>query len=157
MSKPDELLDRKRTIETTSRDLFRKTLDTKNVHQLPKHLIEPGYHYRAVIYTYKHDPERVERLLDRGWHFVIAAADDEDDRPAATKAERNTRESTIECKFTSGAKAVWMKIESEKLRELEKAKRTQRLEKMVQAGQISSIENGWKIMGPEYRYELEKQ
>lgn len=147
---------RDKSLSTNFRDVFRQTLDIKNIHALPKWLVEDGLVYRPVIYTYKHDPERISKFIERGWDFVVADANDIDDRSAATKAEKNVRAKPVECKYSSGHKAVWMKITQEKLAQREVEKRKERIQQMVQCGQISATDSGYKILGPEYKVNLEK-
>ena len=151
-------VDNKKTVQRDEalsdsfRDTFRQSLNVKNIHVLPKHLQWEGYTNRPVIYTYKRDPERINRFLDNGWTFIIAKADDIDDRSAATKAEKNVREKPVECIYNSGHKAVWMRISNEKLQQREEEKRKERFRKMVACGQIQNIESGFKITAPEYVY-----
>lgn len=146
---------RNKTLNGDIRDAFRRPIDIKNIHKLPKSMVEEGYTYRPVIYTYKHDPERIENFLEKGWDFVVTDENDIDDRPAATKAEKNLRAKPMECKYSSGHKAVWMKIRTEELTKREIEKRKERIEKWVQSGQISNIESGYKIIGPEYKHNLD--
>ena len=157
MATDKDSISRDKSLSMNFRDVFRQVLDVKNIHALPEWLKEDGFVYRPVIYTYKHDPLRINRFVELGYDFVVACADDIDERPAATKAETNTRAKPVECKYQSGHKAVWMKVSREKLQQREIAKRTARIEKMVACGQISKIENGFKILGPEYQHKLEGQ
>lgn len=151
----DEVVKRDEALSDSFRDTFRQSLNVKNIHVLPKHLQWEGYTNRPVIYTYRHDPERINRFLDNGWTIITAKANEIDDRSVATKAEKAVRDKPIECVYNSGHKAVWMRISNEKLQEREIEKRKKRFEKMVACGQIKSIESGFKITAPEYVYKTD--
>lgn len=57
---------------------FRPTLFTQNIHQVENY--DPAYLYKNVIFTYRHDPSRVDRYLDAGWEIVETTTPTRDDR-----------------------------------------------------------------------------
>lgn len=68
------------------KESFRPNLFVKNIHQVENR--DPAYEYKNVIFTYKHDPNRVSRYLDAGWEVVETTeqlADDRDFSPKDTK------------------------------------------------------------------------
>jgi hypothetical protein len=68
------------------KESFRPNLFVRNIHQVVDR--DPAYEYKNVIFTYKHDPARVSRYLDRGWEVVETTehlSDDRDFSPKDTK------------------------------------------------------------------------
>lgn len=57
---------------------FRPTLFTQNIHQVEDY--DPAYEYKNVIFTYRHDPSRVDRYVKEGWEVVETTAPLRDDR-----------------------------------------------------------------------------
>ncbi len=64
--------------ERNLRDQFRPTLFTQNIHQVENY--DPAYDYKNVIFTYRHDPGRVDRYLQGGWEIVETTEPTIDDR-----------------------------------------------------------------------------
>lgn len=60
------------------RNLFRPKLFVQNIHQLESY--DPNYEYKNVIFTYRHDPGRVQRYLEAGWEIVESTEKTVDDR-----------------------------------------------------------------------------
>jgi hypothetical protein len=68
------------------RESFRPNLFVKNINQVVDR--DPAFEYKNVIFTYKHDPNRVSRYLEAGWEVVETTeplADDRDFSPKDTK------------------------------------------------------------------------
>ena len=68
------------------KETFRPNLFVRNIHQVLDR--DPAYEYKNVIFTYKHDPNRVSRYMDAGWEVVETTeplADDRDFSPKDTK------------------------------------------------------------------------
>lgn len=68
------------------KETFRPNLFVKSIHQVEHR--DPAYEYKNVIFTYKHDPNRVSRYLDQGWEVVETTeslVDDRDFSPKDTK------------------------------------------------------------------------
>ena len=60
------------------RNQFRPKLFVQNIHQLENY--DPNYEYKNVIFTYRHDPGRVQRYLENGWEIVESTETPVDDR-----------------------------------------------------------------------------
>ena len=60
------------------KETFRPNLFVKNIHQVLDR--DPAFEYKNVIFTYKHDPNRVKRYLDAGWEVVETTEPLDDDR-----------------------------------------------------------------------------
>lgn len=69
------------------KETFRPNLFVKSIHQVENR--DPAYEYKNVIFTYKHDPNRVSRYLDKGWEVVETTEELMDDRDFSPK---NTKE-----------------------------------------------------------------
>lgn len=68
------------------KETFRPNLFVKNIHQAVDR--DPAFEYKNVIFTYKHDPNRVQRYMEAGWEVVETTeqlADDRDFSPKDTK------------------------------------------------------------------------
>lgn len=68
------------------KESFRPNLFVKNIHQVFDR--DPAYEYKNVIFTYKHDPNRVSRYMEAGWEVVETTeplVDDRDFSPKDTK------------------------------------------------------------------------
>lgn len=68
------------------KESFRPNLFVKQIHQVVER--DPAYEYKNVIFTYKHDPNRVQRYMEAGWEVVETTeplADDRDFSPKDTK------------------------------------------------------------------------
>lgn len=68
------------------KESFRPNLFVKNIHQVIDR--DPAYEYKNVIFTYKHDPNRVSRYMEAGWEVVETTeplVDDRDFSPKDTK------------------------------------------------------------------------
>lgn len=68
------------------RESFRPNLFVKSINQVSNR--DPAYEYKNVIFTYKHDPNRVSRYLDAGWEVVETTEQLEDDRDFAPKDKK---------------------------------------------------------------------
>lgn len=60
------------------KETFRPNLFVKNINQVVDR--DPAFEYKNVIFTYKHDPSRVQRYLEAGWEVVETTEPLEDDR-----------------------------------------------------------------------------
>lgn len=60
------------------KETFRPNLFVKQIHQVLER--DPAYEYKNVIFTYKHDPNRVQRYLEAGWEVVETTEPLVDDR-----------------------------------------------------------------------------
>lgn len=67
----------------SEKEKFRPNLFVKNIHQVIDR--DPAYEYKNVIFTYKHDPARVNRYLDAGWEVVETTEPLADDRDFSIK------------------------------------------------------------------------
>jgi hypothetical protein len=65
------------------KESFRPNMFVKNIHQVENR--DPAYEYKNVIFTYKHDPARVNRYLDKGWEVVETTEQLIDDRDFSPK------------------------------------------------------------------------
>lgn len=65
------------------KEKFRPNLFVKNIHQVVDR--DPAYDYKNVIFTYKHDPQRVSRYLEAGWEVVETTEPLADDRDFSIK------------------------------------------------------------------------
>lgn len=68
------------------KESFRPNLFVRHIHQALD--TDPAYEYKNVIFTYKHDPNRVSRYLGLGWEVVETTeqlADDRDFSPKDSK------------------------------------------------------------------------
>lgn len=65
------------------KESFRPNLFVRSIQQAVDR--DPAYRYKNVIFTYKHDPARVSRYLDRGWEVVNTTEPLEDDRDFSIK------------------------------------------------------------------------
>lgn len=66
-----------------SKESFRPNLFVKQIHQVVDR--DPAYEYKNVIFTYKHDPNRVSRYMDAGWEVVETIESLADDRDFSIK------------------------------------------------------------------------
>lgn len=60
------------------KEKFRPSLFVKNIHQVTNR--DPAFEYKNVIFTYKHDPDRVNKYISAGWEVVETTEPLEDDR-----------------------------------------------------------------------------
>lgn len=65
------------------KESFRPNLFVKQIHQVVDRV--PAYEYKNVIFTYKHDPNRVSRYLEAGWEVVETTEPLADDRDFSIK------------------------------------------------------------------------
>ncbi len=68
------------------RESFRSNLFVKHIQQVIDR--DPAFEYKNVIFTYKHDPNKISRYLDKGWEIVETTApllDDRDFTPTEKK------------------------------------------------------------------------
>ncbi len=65
------------------KETFRPNLFVKNINQVIDR--DPAFEYKNVIFTYKHDPSRVQRYLNAGWEVVETTEPLEDDRDFSPK------------------------------------------------------------------------
>jgi len=117
----------------------------KYIHDLPSHLKDPNYFHKLVIYTYKHDPYRVQKLLENGWEIVYAEGSELDDRGSGNKAKTNGKSSPILIDKKSGHKAVWMRIPVRlwEQRITEKAEKDR--QRLVEATKIQKTRHGTRV------------
>lgn len=72
---------------------------------------DPAFRYKNVIMTYKHDPNRVQRYLQKGWEIVETTDPNKDDRSFTpnSKAEKLRPQMLVE--FTKdGHEQITMRI-----------------------------------------------
>lgn len=118
------------------RKQFRPTLFTQNINQVDNY--DPAYDYKNVIFTYKHDPSRVDRYLNAGWEIVETTEPVKDDRsfapnskekklrpqPCVTKTTDKHEQVLLRCLKTTRAKNQLNKKQSrEQLRVRESQQR----------------------------------
>ncbi len=60
------------------KETFRPNLRVKNINQVIDR--DPAFEYKNVIFTYKHDPSRVNRYEAAGWEIVMTTEPLDDDR-----------------------------------------------------------------------------
>jgi len=65
------------------KESFRPNLFVKQIHQVVER--DPAYEYKNVIFTYKHDPSRVQRYEEAGWEVVETTEQLADDRDFSIK------------------------------------------------------------------------
>ena len=65
------------------KESFRPNLFVKQIHQVVER--DPAYEYKNVIFTYKHDPSRVQRYMEAGWEVVETTEPLADDRDFSIK------------------------------------------------------------------------
>lgn len=91
------------------RDRFRPTLFTQNIHQVENY--DAAFAYKNVIFTYKHDPSRVDRYLEAGWEIVETTDQLKDDRSFAPNSkEKKLRPQPCVTKTTDKHEQVLMRI-----------------------------------------------
>jgi len=91
------------------RDKFRPTLFTQNINQVDNY--DPAYDYKNVIFTYKHDPGRVSRYLDKGWEVVETTEPSLDDRSFTPNSkEKKLRPQPCITKTTDKHEQVLMRV-----------------------------------------------
>lgn len=91
------------------RERFRPSLFTQNIHQVENY--DPAYDYKNVIYTYKHDPGRVDRYFQAGWEVVETTEPTIDDRSFTPNSkEAKLRPQPCITKTTDKHEQVLMKI-----------------------------------------------
>jgi len=91
------------------RDKFRPTLFTQNINQVDNY--DPAYDYKNVIFTYKHDPGRVSRYLDKGWEVVETTEPSVDDRSFTPNSkEKKLRPQPCITKTTDKHEQVLMRV-----------------------------------------------
>lgn len=91
------------------RDRFRPTLFTQNINQVDNY--DPAYDYKNVIFTYKHDPGRVSRYLDKGWEVVETTEPSVDDRSFTPNSkEKKLRPQPCLTKTTDKHEQVLMRV-----------------------------------------------
>lgn len=65
------------------KESFRPNLFVKNIQQVVDR--DPAYEYKNVIFTYKHDPNRIQRYFEAGWEVVETTEQLADDRDFSIK------------------------------------------------------------------------
>ncbi len=91
------------------RESFRPNLFVKSIHQVENR--DPAFEYKNVIYTYKHDPNRVSRYLDAGWEVVESTEQLEDDRDFSPKdTKEKLRPQPVRSKTRCKNEQVLMRI-----------------------------------------------
>ncbi len=60
------------------KETFRPNLRVRNINQVIDR--DPAFEYKNVIFTYKHDPSRVNRYEEAGWEIVMTTEPLDDDR-----------------------------------------------------------------------------
>lgn len=104
------------------RKQFRPKLFTQNIHQVENY--DPAYEYKNVIFTYKHDPGRVDRYLDNGWEIVETTEPTIDDRSFVPNSkEKKVRPQPCITNTTDGHEQVLMRCLKTRRAENEKNKK----------------------------------
>lgn len=95
--------------ETKTRVQFRPIPYVKDIHQAQDR--DPAYTYKNVIITYKADPNRVQRYLERGWEIVESTSPNKDDRSFTpnSKEEKLRPQMCVET-TTDGHEQILMRI-----------------------------------------------
>jgi len=62
------------------REEFRPTLFVTDIHQVREEDYDPEYEYKYVIFTHRHDRNKVERYIKMGWEVVETTSNTKDDR-----------------------------------------------------------------------------
>jgi len=72
---------------------------------------DPAFMYKNVIITYKHDPNRIQRYLNKGWEIVEATEATKDDRSFTpnSKADKLRPQMLVET-TTDGHEQILMRI-----------------------------------------------
>lgn len=65
------------------KETFRPNLFVRNIQQVIDR--DPAYEYKNVIFTYKHDPNRVAKYVEAGWEIVETTEPLADDRDFSIK------------------------------------------------------------------------
>lgn len=68
------------------RESFRPNLFVKNINQVADQ--DPAYRYKNVVFTYKHDPNKVSRYIEAGWEIVETTEQLIDDRDFTPKDKK---------------------------------------------------------------------
>ena len=117
------------------------------ISELPAELIDPNYHYHQVIGTYRHDPFRVQRLLQQGWDFVYSDIPEVDDRGSAFKMRGNARKSPLTVTRKSGHRSVWMKLPLDEWIKRQAAKAARNASKLIEAVSIRHTQQAIQVKG----------
>lgn len=125
------------------RDVFRNPLQVQHIHSLPDWMVEPGYHYRLVITTYKNrnNQLRLKQMESNGWQVVYSEGSELDERANAPESKSNFRKSPLFVDKTSGHKAVWMRIPDENRKEIDRVNAEARKQKLMDAVYVKSHRN----------------
>ena len=108
------------------RKQFRPALFTQNIHQVENY--DPEYEYKNVIFTYRHDPGRIDRYLDAGWEIVETTDNLVDDRAFTpnSKEKKKLRPQPCISKTMDKHEQVLLRILRTKRQENELNKKTHR-------------------------------
>lgn len=113
------------------RNKFRPRLFVQNIHQLENY--DPAYEYKNVIFTYRHDPGRVQRYLENGWEIVESTEHTVDDRSFTPNSkEDNLRPQPVTSTTRDGLEQVLMRCLKTRREDNEAKKRQTREDLMDQ-------------------------
>lgn len=92
------------------RKQFRPSLFTQNIHQVENY--DSAYDYKNVIFTYKHDPGRIDRYFNMGWEIVETTEQLRDDRSFTpnSKNDEKIRPQPVITKTSDKHEQVLMRI-----------------------------------------------
>jgi hypothetical protein len=91
------------------KESFRPNLFVRHINQALDQ--DPAYDYKNVIFTYKHDPARVNRYLEAGWEVVETTQPLVDDRDFSPKdSKEKLRPQPVITKTKDKHEQVLMKI-----------------------------------------------
>jgi len=111
---------------------FRPNLFIQNIHELESY--DPNYEYKNVINTYKHDPGRIIRYLDKGWELVESTEKLVDDRAFTPNSKEDSlRSQLVKSKTKCGHEQFLLRCHKDRRAQNEKAKKEQRDELFEQA------------------------
>lgn len=128
--------------EKKLRNQFRPKLFVQNIHQVENY--DPTFDYKNVIFTYRHDPGRVDRYMDLGWEIVETTETTQDDRSFTPNSkDKKLRMQPCVTTTTDGHEQVLMrilktkraqnqldkKLENERLRSRQSQRRGEKIEK----------------------------
>lgn len=125
------------------KESFRPNLFVKNIHQVIDR--DPAYEYKNVIFTYKHDPNRVSRYMEAGWEVVETTEPLADDRDFSIKdTKEKIRPQPCISKTKDKHEQVLMRVLKTKRAEnnlkSKKARDALRLRQSRQDGEVITVE-----------------
>lgn len=93
---------------------------------------DPNRVYKVVIYTYDHDPERVQRYLDMGWEVVTSTSTIPSEGSLLIKDQENlVTPSPVQKHFRKGHSGVLMSISKDQWTQNVKIREKERMERYL--------------------------